>query len=158
MSTQIPEETLKQWKVEINLIAEKWFTDNGWVPTESRVIPAVSIALAAKSSSYEHEQELLSTINADIVVMNKMLERENLIVKLQERIKELEAEICVVKHKNYEVESGNFDTAVAERDQLIEQAKPYVLECNKKLDITSTKWRDEIKEWFKQVEELKEGK
>lgn len=77
---------------------------------------------------------------------NKML-REN--IKLKERIKELEAEIIVVKSQKMREFMSGADAELAKRDQLIEQVYPWIK------DPSATPFVRVRLQWIKQAEELK---
>jgi len=144
---KIPEETLRKWLEEFeNLYLGKW--------TEFDVCrrAAREAFIAAKTSSYESDQYFKQR-NKDLFDANLDYFDKNR--KLQERIKELE-KFCaefVYGEENPEYYK-TMDEKLAKRDQLLEQAKPWI-ENHKRFLGEGFFFNEEFDEWLKQVEELK---
>ena len=172
MSIDIPEDTLKQWCEE----GRDNLRENGYY-SNSEECAYMNGYLAAKTSSYERElkkeieiRDLLKFIelghlhSEDKEAFEKILAIENLLSndskdkrykfmdemeKLQERIKELEAEIVVVKSQKIRELMSGADAELEKRDQLIEQVYPWIK------DPSAIPFVRVRLQWIKQIEELK---
>lgn len=166
MSTQVPEETLKQWFEEFYDWAAKEFqlnfrTDPGCDEEKAYI--------AAKTSSYKREQDLLKELekNSEVKTFvelsntyklsgkqhdlcfefwNTACRNKNIeIQKLQERIKELEKK---ERERSNPIYSFTALQAIEKRDELIDSGVELLRFS------AGMVGRDE---WLKEVEELKGG-